>query len=38
MEINWIYWGHISPIWVSVMEKIARTDTFQLNELGTVKD
>lgn len=23
MEINWIYWGHISPIWVSVMEAIA---------------
>lgn len=42
MEIKWIYWGHISPIWVSVIEKIVNraksNDTFRLNELGTVKD
>lgn len=32
MEIKWICWGHISPIWVSVIEKIANgaksNDTF----------
>lgn len=32
MEIKWIHWGHISPIWVSVIEKIVNraksNDTF----------
>lgn len=32
MEIKRIYWGHISPIWVSVIEKIVNwaksNDTF----------